>query len=266
MTSASARLKKLKNRVHPADDEFYTQKEEIDHMLGVLEEAGHPVAGLHTLSPCDTRESLFPQRLAAHGARADASSGDFRLAEFRGYDLVATNPPFSLIIDFTDKLAAAGVDFAILAPITHLANPLTAQHLINGSWSAFNGLHGGHMEFTRPAGGTSGAPALWITSLQIPDSLKEPVQPRGVRSVRLLSPGLCPDGTQVLDCPRLPLPEDAPLGTLVAAPLVAFTRPYPGYTPRRVEYLVTAAGATTFKRVVFERTSPPAAAPPFLLF
>lgn len=216
MSSQSSRLNSLKTSLGATpDDEYYTRAEDIEDACTCLEHGGASLKGVRVLCPCDSEESMFPPVLRAHGATVTFSSSDYRERDFTGFDMIATNPPFSLFRDFYKRVLAARVEYLILAPLTAVAYIDVFPQISAGVATAFCGdQHGSHFRFTN--GKTS--PCCWLTSLPVNHHyVAHSKQPQTMNDAK----PVIADGETLPGINRMPLPGDALVGTRLAAPVSA---------------------------------------------
>lgn len=163
MTRSSQRLNDLKKS---SSDEWYTRREDVALALDHLELNGHPVNGLRVLCPCDTPASAFVRELTARGAHVAAEWGAFQTLDMTGYDLIATNPPFSIFTAFYKAVRQSGSPFLILAPLAACAYKDVFNDIRDRRVTAFS-THPTSYRFTRPGGTTGNAPCCWLTSQRV---------------------------------------------------------------------------------------------------
>lgn len=214
MSSQSSRLNSLKTGTGAvADDEFYTQLEDIQEAIECTRRAGFHWEGKDCICPCDSEASMFLPALREAGARVTASSSDYIAQDFGFYDMVVTNPPFSLFRDFWLQILNTGVDYMILAPLTAVAYRHVFTEIRAGRARAFTGdRHGTHFRFQN--GKT--APCTWITSL--PVSQHYIANARRPQSMMDTKPVIY-EGREYEGISRMPLPYDAKPGQLLMAPI-----------------------------------------------
>ena len=145
----------LHNAKREKNDEFYTKnadiERELQHYLPYLK-------GKRVVCPCDTENSEFVKYFMANGERigiltlgySHLSSGvDFRNVDYSNYDVVITNPPFSLFREFIATMEANHMDYLVIGSknaITYKEIFPLLQH--NKMWLGVNNV----TTFTKPDG------------------------------------------------------------------------------------------------------------------
>lgn len=155
------------------DDEFYTPDDYCFLELSYWASRGTFI-GKRIICPCDSDDSAFVRILTGHkrewgiaelahsSYNPETETGtDCMSIDYSKYDLVITNPPFSLYPKLMPLLASSGVDYIMVAPFT-------ARH---SSWYSKARCQLGHaifkiVYFKRPDGTTKDIRVDWITSLR----------------------------------------------------------------------------------------------------
>ena len=96
----------------PVSDEWYTKKETVELMYGLLD----PVAGSTVMCPFDTDKSQFVQVGEAKGYEVFRNIRNWLESEYE-YDYLITNPPFSIKDQVIEKVLKSGKPSALLLPI-----------------------------------------------------------------------------------------------------------------------------------------------------
>ena len=111
----------LTAKTDKASDEYYTPSEAVKPILKYIDMKGYP---LTVWCPFDTEESQFVKLIRAAGHKVIAShidNGDnFFYYEPEEYDLIISNPPFSVKDDILKRLSELGKPYAILLPLPAL--------------------------------------------------------------------------------------------------------------------------------------------------
>lgn len=89
----------------------------------------------------------------------------FQDVDFTQYDIVITNPPFSLINEFIAKLIESGVDFLFIAPDDCVPQVKNAPLIMNGKmWFGYNAVQ----TFVRPDGSERKCGNVhWLTNMPV---------------------------------------------------------------------------------------------------
>lgn len=137
------------------NDEFYTKyadiERELKHYLPYLK-------GKRIICPCDTVNSEFVKYFIENGSKigivslawSHISTGtDFRNIDYSNYDVVITNPPFSLFREFIDTLEKNSMDYLVIGN----KNAITYKEIFpllqnNKMWIGVNNV----TTFTKPDG------------------------------------------------------------------------------------------------------------------
>jgi hypothetical protein len=105
----------LKGKSHNSGDEYYTRREDILKFLPHFDLSNKTV-----YCPCDSDKSEFVKyfKEEAHCKELIYTSDDFRTHEdlFEKADIIITNPPFSLKIEFMDIIKKYDKDFIVILP------------------------------------------------------------------------------------------------------------------------------------------------------
>lgn len=249
MTLASERLQL--RRGNP-DDEFYTPRDEVESIMRHAAAQSVPIVNRNILCPCDTRESAFVQAITADNAVTYSGLPDTPWQETNFHNkFIFTNPPFSQLIPFTQKLDNEKADFLILMRVTFIGNPLVRRRILADEWRVLPTIHGSGMNFYRPDGTRKNAPAVWLTSLPI-RTWRE-CQARTARlTFNLIDP--CNGYRDMASADTCCLPPDAPriVAVPVTWPLYEHTQdPWRiiGYT----QHLLKPDKAMTFNRWILGR-------------
>lgn len=244
MTRRSQRLLDLKKS---SSDEWYTRREDVALALDHLELNGHPVNGLRVLCPCDTPASAFVRELTARGAHVAAEWGAFQTLDMTGYDLIATNPPFSIFTAFYKAVRQSGSPFLILAPLAACAYKDVFNDIRDRRVTAFS-THPTSYRFTRPGGTTGNAPCCWLTSHRVPPCYTVSRPPAAIEKCLVETPGGL---WRVDEVPRLPLPDPCETGEWLLAPVSCLCDDLKGWTPVRViSSAIRDDSSRTFQRIV----------------
>ena len=152
----------LKGKSFGSDDEYYTRKEDIESFLPHWDFSDKIV-----YCPCDTEKSEFVKYFSKKGKCKELiyTSNDFRTNEhlFEKADVIITNPPFSLKIDFLNILRKYKKDFLIiLAAIS--TQSLTIDELNNEIY-----IYKSLREFNRPDGSIGSVGCKWFSNIYNPD-------------------------------------------------------------------------------------------------
>ena len=111
----------LTAKTDKASDEYYTPPEAVKPILKYIDMKGYP---LTVWCPFDTEESQFVKLIHAAGHKVIASHIDngenFFYYEPDEYDLIVSNPPFSIKDDILKRLSELGKPYAILLPLPAL--------------------------------------------------------------------------------------------------------------------------------------------------
>lgn len=171
MAHSLARAKRVKN------DEYYTQ-------LVTVEQQFSPhldfLKGKRVYCNCDSAESAFVRYFQREGIDCVHSADDYalpknqeRLAEA---DLVATNPPFSQIIPYTNALLALQKDFIIIAPQLAVTNHNVANRFVSGELFFATGMRRTSTQFDTPDGPVSMGGMRWWTNIEAFRPVNPPLQ------------------------------------------------------------------------------------------
>lgn len=165
MTLASERLQL---RHGNPDDEFYTPRDEVEFIMWHAAAQSVPIVNRNILCPCDTRESAFVQATTANNAVTYSGLPDTPWQKTNFHNkFIFTNPPFSQLIPFTQKLNRENAQFLIIISINFIGNPLVRRKLLTNEWRVLPTSHGSSISFIRPDGTCKNAPAVWLTNLPI---------------------------------------------------------------------------------------------------
>lgn len=150
----------LKNK--RVDDEFYTRAEDIEKFLPYWDLTDKIV-----YCPCDSEKSEFVKYFKKNGKCKDLiyTSDDFRNHEdlFIKADIIVTNPPFSLKIDFLNIIRKYKKDYIlILAAISTMV--YTIEELNNEIY-----IYKSLREFNRPDGSIGAVGCKWYSNVYNPD-------------------------------------------------------------------------------------------------
>lgn len=145
----------LHNAKREKNDEFYTKyadiEKELAHYLPYLK-------GKRIICPCDTENSEFVKYFNEKGkeigilsfAWSHISTGtDFRDVDYSNYDVVITNPPFSLFREFIATLEENNMEYLVIGN----KNAITYKEIFpllqnNKMWIGVNNV----TTFTKPDG------------------------------------------------------------------------------------------------------------------
>lgn len=168
------RFKKIHRARQVKNDEFYTQLCDIEKECSYyLEHFKDKIIYCN----CDTEESNFVKyfkQLKNNGLIKDVLwSGGFGGDDFRSFesmeklhkaDIVITNPPFSLFIDFMDILFASGKKFLVLGNRSAVIYKNIFPWIKNNQlWFGVRRWTGGMNFITEE--GIRGVPAIWFTNI-----------------------------------------------------------------------------------------------------
>ena len=130
-------------------DEFYTLREDVERICSqYLDDLTKP--GVRVLCPCDTDESQFVKFFLEHDVDVTWSNElRYQRFDFAEFDWVITNPPFSLMGDFLNRIADAGCGGLVIMPLASMANH-GCQRLLRAGWHAYD--EGVPDSFRRPDG------------------------------------------------------------------------------------------------------------------
>lgn len=95
-------------------DEWYTPKFLVDKCLSICD-----IENKNILLPFDTENSLFVKELKQQGANIKYGFRDFMEIDYN-YDLLITNPPFSIKEKVFEKCLQNGKDFILVLPETFI--------------------------------------------------------------------------------------------------------------------------------------------------
>lgn len=96
------------------DDEYYTTEEQANYFADVVEK--HINRDAVILCPCDSIESEIVKVFINRGYKVIYEAGDYKatLEKYKGqFDVIATNPPFSIWAQFARDCKSTGADFFI---------------------------------------------------------------------------------------------------------------------------------------------------------
>lgn len=191
----------------PIDDELYTPRELTERMIAI---AAPMLAGRKVYCPCDDfriseivkvlRERFDELRLnqliatsyspaslfTEEGGRVyrRTKSGESTLrrsvdcfgAEAASYyadsDVVITNPPFSRLREFVDKLTRIDVDYILIAPLTYLGTSQAAKLIARGKM--FVSEENRRVFFSPPGGGRKKVANIFASSRKLWESRPAP--------------------------------------------------------------------------------------------
>lgn len=144
------------------DDEFYTRKEDIENFLPYWDLSDKIV-----YCPCDSDKSEFVKYFKKNGKCKELiyTSDDFRTHEdlFEKADIIITNPPFSLKIEFLNIIRKYSKDYIlILASISTMAYKIEE---LNNEIYIYKSLR----EFNRPDGSIGAVGCKWYSNIYNPD-------------------------------------------------------------------------------------------------
>lgn len=116
-SNAYKALQRAKKR---KDDEYYTTREMAEEFL---EPFWSQLDGKRIFCPCDGDESEIVKLLKEKGLEVKNTSDDYKnhLEEMKDYDVIITNPPFSILGDFIEDINNTGRDFIFIRPATLLS-------------------------------------------------------------------------------------------------------------------------------------------------
>jgi hypothetical protein len=137
------------------NDEFYTKYSDVEKELAHYIEF---LRGKRIVCPCDTEQSAFVQYFKANKELIGYESldyshistgGDFRNVDYSQYDVVVTNPPFSLFREFIAAMEANHMYYLVIGN----KNAITYKEIFpllqnNKMWLGNNGVS----TFTKPDG------------------------------------------------------------------------------------------------------------------
>lgn len=145
----------LKNK--RVDDEFYTRKEDILNFLPYWDLSDRVV-----YCPCDTEESEFVKYFKQKGKCKELiyTSNDFRTNEnlFEKADIIVTNPPFSLKIDFLNIIRKYKKDYILI--LAAISTMVLSIEEINNIY-----IYKSLREFNRPNGSTGAVGCKWYSNI-----------------------------------------------------------------------------------------------------
>ena len=122
----------LTAKTDKASDEYYTPPEVVKPILKYIDMKGYP---LTVWCPFDTEESQFVKLIHAAGHKVIASHIDngenFFYYEPDEYDLIISNPPFSIKDDILKRLSELNKPYAILLPLPALQGQKRFPYLKN---------------------------------------------------------------------------------------------------------------------------------------
>lgn len=133
-------------------DEFYTLREDVERLCSqYLDDLTKP--GVRVLCPCDTDESEFVKFFLEHDVDVTWSNElRYQQFDFSEFDWVVTNPPFSMMGDFLNRIADAGCGGLIIASLASLVAQ-GCERLLRAGWHAYD--EGVPDSFMRPDGSVS---------------------------------------------------------------------------------------------------------------
>lgn len=156
-----ARARRAKN------DEYYTLPETVAEQfsphLAFLK-------GKRIYCNCDTGQSAFVRYFREHGLDCHYTSTDFASSanqdQLDRADLVITNPPFSLLQDYTTQLLRWGGQFAIIAPVIAVSNNNISHKFVSGEWFFGQAMRRRGTVFRTPDGSMVPMWVRWWTNVE----------------------------------------------------------------------------------------------------
>ena len=146
----------LKNK--RVDDEFYTRAEDINKFLPYWDLTDKIV-----YCPCDTEKSEFVKYFKQKGKckKVIYTSDDFRNHEdlFRKADIIVTNPPFSLKIDFLNIIRKYKKDYILI--LSTISTMVYTIKELNNEIFIYKSLR----EFNRPDGSIAAVGCKWYSNI-----------------------------------------------------------------------------------------------------
>ena len=144
------------------DDEFFTMYKDA-----VRELHKYDLRGKRIICPCDTRNSNIYKYLKDCYYNVKCDSTEWRNVNYSKYDIVITNPPFSQVREFIQRLVSEGIDFIIIV------SDVLRYSIKNGTYNIIIPVYQGWdaQKFYRPDGSIKAVHCGWIAS--IPDTWGE---------------------------------------------------------------------------------------------
>lgn len=139
------------------DDEFYTMYKDC-----VRELHKYDLRGKRIICPCDTRESNIYKYLKDCYYDVKCDSIDWRKVDYKNFDIVITNPPFSQAREFIRYLVSLKKDFIIIV------SDVLRYSIKKGKTSFGVDLYFGKdaQKFHRPDGSIRPVHCGWIATFQ----------------------------------------------------------------------------------------------------
>lgn len=150
-------VKKLHKARAAHDDEFYTP---YGTAADVMERFYKP--GMRVLCPCDGEQSAFAQWCRAHDVDVTYGEGNYEQFDPSAYDIVVTNPPWSLIAHGFHAWIRRAPLYAYLAPIMSVAYSCIISDIATERAGA---IHLGSVPFSRPDGSVKFETTIIVTSV-----------------------------------------------------------------------------------------------------
>lgn len=145
------------------NDEYYTRYEDVKKQLDVIDLSNYK----KILLPCDTQESAFYKYLNDNkdklykNVEITLEEEEFRNRKFEDYDLILTNPPFSELKEFMEKVVNSNKDYILILPLVGFSK-LQGYFGIVGKVFALNNIN----KFLIPDGSLKTAQANFWTNIR----------------------------------------------------------------------------------------------------
>lgn len=139
------------------DDEFYTMYKDC-----VRELHKYDLRNKKIICPCDDKNSNIYKYLKDCYYNVECDNKEWRNIDYKKYDIVITNPPFTQAREFIKYLIAIKIDFIII--ISDVLRYSIKQGKINFGIELFSGKDA--QKFYRPDGTIKAIHCGWIATIQ----------------------------------------------------------------------------------------------------
>lgn len=149
------------------DDEYYTQlktvEQQFDSHLAFFNNK-------KVYCNCDSDSSAFSQYFRAKGINYTNTETDYagadNLARLERSDVLITNPPFSLLQDYTERLLRWGGPFVIIAPVIAVSNKNVSHKFVANEWFFARAMRRQQTAFNTPDRGLVNMWVRWWTNIE----------------------------------------------------------------------------------------------------
>ncbi len=139
------------------DDDFFTMYKDV-----VRELHKYDLRGKKIICPCDNKNSNIYKYLKDCYYDVKCDDKEWRNINYKNYDLVITNPPFSQVREFIRHLVKCKIDFIII--VSDVLRYSISKEKVNFGVKLYKGWDA--QKFYRPDGSIKAVHCGWISTIK----------------------------------------------------------------------------------------------------